>query len=159
MAEVRRRVWVSLVQPRTPCSSRDTQSTLLRTTSRQLLQGGESTASLSQLFQHSVTCTAQKCPLMLRQNLLSSSQCPAPLVLSLGWHFHQQQCKDAMENNEHHKNDLSSSETQCRSADWTRKSDYRLETELLERCCKSWSSQVSSVWARIFLFFKYFIFV
>ncbi|XP_074997864.1 armadillo repeat-containing protein 1 isoform X2 [Calonectris borealis] len=55
--------------------------------SRQLLnisKGGDSTTSLANLCQCSVTLTVKKCFLLFRGNLLSSSVCPLRLVLSLG---------------------------------------------------------------------------
>lgn len=45
---------------------------------------GNSTTSLDNLCQCSVNCTAQKCLLMFRQNLLCSILFSLPLVLLLG---------------------------------------------------------------------------
>ena len=68
------------------CSSKATQSRLLSTVSRRLLhiaKGGDSTASLGNLCQGSVTLTGKKCFLMFRGHLLCFSLRPLPLVLSL----------------------------------------------------------------------------
>lgn len=48
------------------------------------LQEGDSTTSLGSLCHCSITCTAQKGCLVFMGNLLCSSLCPLPLVLSLG---------------------------------------------------------------------------
>jgi len=73
-----------LVQP--PCQSRVAYSRLHRTSSRQVFnisREGDSTTSLWNLFQCSVTLRVKKF-LMFRQNFLCFSLCPLPLVLSLG---------------------------------------------------------------------------
>ena len=74
-----------LVQP--SCRSRVTYSRLHRTLSRQGLnisREGDSTTSLGNLLQYSVTLRVKKFFLMFRRNFLSLSLCPLPLVLSLG---------------------------------------------------------------------------
>lgn len=48
------------------------------------LQGGDSSTSLDNLCQGFVTCTAQKYCLVFKGNILCSSLCPLPLLLSLG---------------------------------------------------------------------------
>ena len=48
------------------------------------LQGGDPTTSLGNLCQCSIICTAQKCILVFRANLLCSRVCLLPLVLALG---------------------------------------------------------------------------
>ena len=48
------------------------------------LQGGDPTASLGNPCQRSIICTAQKCFLVFRGNLLCSNLRPLPLVLALG---------------------------------------------------------------------------
>ena len=71
----------------TPCQSRVTYSRLHRTLSRQVLnisREKESTTSLGNLFQGSVTLRVKKFFLMFRQNFLCFSLCPLPLVLLLG---------------------------------------------------------------------------
>ena len=71
----------------TPCSSRVTQSRLHRTASRWVLnfsREGDSTTSLGNLFQCSVTLRVKKFFLMFSWNFLCFSLCPLPLVLSLG---------------------------------------------------------------------------
>lgn len=73
MVKVGRDLWFHLFQP--PWSSRDTQSRLPRTMSRQLLmifKKRDSITSLSNLWQY------------FRQNLLCSNLCPLSLVLVLG---------------------------------------------------------------------------
>ena len=74
-----------LVQPL--CSSRATHSWLARTMSRQLLsisKDGDSTTSLGNLCQCSVTPVVTKCFPMFRGNLQCFGVCPLPLVLSVG---------------------------------------------------------------------------
>lgn len=84
MFEVEKTALGHLVQP-PPSSSTATQK-LARTESRWLSntsKEGESTTPLSNQCQCSVTCAVMKCFMMFRQNLLSFSLCPLPLVLSL----------------------------------------------------------------------------
>ena len=74
-----------LVQP--PCQSRVTCSRLHRTLSRRILnisREGDSTTSLGNLFQCSVTHRVKKFFLMFRWNFLCFILCPLLLVLSLG---------------------------------------------------------------------------
>lgn len=52
-------------------------------TASECLQGGDSTPYLGKVFHYLVTCMAQKCFLMLRQNLWCCTLCPLPLVLAL----------------------------------------------------------------------------
>lgn len=52
-------------------------------TAFECLQGGDSTPYLGKVFHYLVTCMAQKCFLMLRQNLWCCTLCPLPLVLVL----------------------------------------------------------------------------
>jgi len=47
------------------------------------LQGGDTTASLGSLCHCSITCTAQRCCLIVRGSLRCTSFCPLPLVLTL----------------------------------------------------------------------------
>ena len=73
-----------LVQP--PCSSKATLSKLPRAMSSKVLNNskdGDSTTSLGNLCQCSVTLTEGQFPLPFRQHLLCFSLCPRPLVLSL----------------------------------------------------------------------------
>ena len=73
------------VQP--PCRSRVTYSRLHRTLSRRVLnisREGDSTTSLSSLFQGSINLRGKKFFLMFRRNFLCFSFCALPLVLSLG---------------------------------------------------------------------------
>ena len=66
----------------TPCRSRVTYSRLHRTLSRWILnisREGDSTTSLSSLFQCSVTLRGKKFFLMFRRNFLCFSLCPLPL--------------------------------------------------------------------------------
>ena len=70
-----------LVQP--SCQSRVTYSRLHRTVSRLVLnisREGESTTSLGNLFQFSITLRGRKFFLMFRQNFLCLSLCPLPLI-------------------------------------------------------------------------------
>ena len=73
-----------LVQP--PCQSRITYSRLHRILSRQVLisREADSTTSLGNLFQCSVTLRGKKFLLVFRRNFLCFSLCPLPLALSLG---------------------------------------------------------------------------
>jgi len=74
-----------LVKP--PCWSRVTYSRLHRTLSRQVLnisKEGDSTTSLGNLFQCSVTLRGKKFFLMFRGNFLCFSLCPLSLLLLLG---------------------------------------------------------------------------
>jgi len=76
-----------LVQP--PCQSRVTYSRLHRTASRQVLnisREGESTTSLGNLFQGSVTLRGKKFFLLFRWDFLCFSLCLFPLVLVTGHH-------------------------------------------------------------------------
>jgi len=73
------------VQP--PCRSRVIYSRLHRTLSRWVLnisREGDSTTSLGNLFQCSITLRVKKFFLMFRRNFLCFGLCPLPLVLSLG---------------------------------------------------------------------------
>ena len=70
----------------TPCRSRVTQSSLLRTASRWDLntsREGDSPAPLGSLCQGSATLRVKKFFLVFSWNFLCSSLCPLPLVLSL----------------------------------------------------------------------------
>lgn len=51
-------------------------------TACECLRGGASTPSLGSMFHYSLTCMAQKCFLMLRQNFSRCTLCPLPLVLA-----------------------------------------------------------------------------
>jgi len=68
-----------------PCSGRDTQSKVLRTRSRQLMEvSKEGTLQpLDSLRQCSIILTAQKCYLIFKRNLLFSNLYLLSLVLSL----------------------------------------------------------------------------
>lgn len=75
---------VQAIWPSPPCSSRATQSCLPRSvqTACECLRRGASTPSLGSMFHYSLTCMAQKCFLMLRQNFSRCTLCPLPLVLA-----------------------------------------------------------------------------
>ena len=85
MFGIGRDLYGSSIQP--SCRSRVTYSRLHRTLSRRVLnisREGDSTTSLSSLFQCSVTLRGKKFFLISSWNFLCFSLCPLPLVLSLG---------------------------------------------------------------------------